>query len=297
MSNSLLIHKLNSAINSQMCAFLSQVATKYGMDLEPLESDWSKFSGMKPKTKKPTGPSLADLRAKCKKLDIPSAGTKVILQDRIDAFERGEIQTITARREAKKKTKEESKPKTKPKTKTKKKSKDSSKSNSSSKSTSSTSSNTSVASLKEQLKEAGLPRTGNKAALEHRLAEHNESIKSGKVNYHTWKIGKLRQEMKNRHLKIKPGTNKDQIVTILQDYDKNPTKKPENCSSDSSDTESSDCDSTSCSECSDSDCSSSDSEDDEQIEKLRKDLEKVKTKAKDGEKSWIKHPDGHWGPK
>ena len=277
MSNSVLIQKLNSTINSQMCSFLDTIAEKYGMTAENLKSDWSAFSGLKPKAPKPTGPKLSDLKIKCKELDIPSTGTKTILQDRIAAFERGEIQTITARREEKKAKLAEAKAmktESEDKVKSKKKSKSSKSSTKSTSSTSSSSSTESVKSLKEKLKSADLPCTGNKAALEKRLTEYQESVKSGKVNYNNWKIGKIRSELKDRKIKVNPGTKKEDMINLLKSDDKGASKKKKALVDYDSDSDCSDCES-SCSEC------DSDSEDEQE---------------NDGNK-WIKHSDGHWGPK
>jgi len=294
MSNSVLIQKLNSTINSQMCSFLDTIAEKYGMTAENLKSDWSAFSGLKPKAPKPTGPKLSDLKIKCKELDIPSTGTKTILQDRIAAFERGEIQTITARREEKKAKLAEAKAmktESEDKVKSKKKSKSSKSSTKSTSSTSSSKSTESVKSLKEKLKSADLPCTGNKATLEKRLTDYQESVKSGKVNYNNWKIGKIRSELKDRKIKVKPGTKKEDMITLLKSDDNGASKKKKALvdydSESESELDSDDCSGCSDNECdgcgSDSDCSDCDSDSDDEQEN-------------DGNK-WIKHSDGHWGPK
>lgn len=286
MSNAVIINKfqetLNKAINSQMCSFLDSIAEKYGMTADNLKTDWSSFCGMKPKAPKPTGPKLSDLKSECKSLDIPSTGTKTILQDRIDAFKRGEILTITARREEKKATLAEAKAMTgEDKVKTKKKSK----SKSSNKSTASTSSNKStesVKSLKEKLKKVELPCTGNKAALEKRLADYADSVKSGVVNYDTWKIGKIRSELKDRKIKVKPGAKKDDMIKLLKKDDKGVSKS--NIVNYDSCSDCSDC-SESCSDCSGSDCSESDSGSSDSESENEDDYK------------WVKHSDGHWGPK
>jgi hypothetical protein len=296
MSNPVLLNKLNSAINSQMCAFLSQVSTKYGMDISTLESDWSNFSGMKPKIKKMSGPKLSDLKAKCKELDIPSAGTKGVLQDRIDAFSRKEIDTITAGREKRKAERALKKESEEPKKKVKKEKKK----KSSTKSTSSSKSGSSISDLKEQLKDAGLPRTGNKAVLQQRLDEHSDSLKSGKVNYHTWKIGKIRSELKDRGGKIKPGMKKEELVGLLTESDLGTKSLSKSHVKDSDSDECSGCSDSECDECeTDTDCSDcetdSDSDsDDENSEKMLKSLQK---ELKIGERTWTKHDDGHWGPR
>ena len=202
MSNTALITKLNTAINGQMCAFLDTIADKYGMTSDNLKSDWANFSGMKPKAKKHSGPKLSDLKSKCKELDIPTSGTKTILEDRIAAFERGEIKTITQTRDEKKAAKEvkaSSEKKEKKEKKDKKgkkrssgksskssKSSKSNKSSTSTKSSKSTSSGASLSELKSQLKAAGLPRTGNKAELDKRLAKFKAEQADGKVNYNAW---------------------------------------------------------------------------------------------------------------
>tara|TARA_A100001015_G_scaffold183297_1_gene203962 strand:- start:107 stop:736 length:630 start_codon:yes stop_codon:yes gene_type:complete len=208
MSNTALITKLNTAINGQMCAFLDTIADKYGMTSDNLKSDWANFSGMKPKAKKHSGPKLSDLKSKCKELDIPTSGTKTILEDRIAAFERGEIKTITQTRDEKKAAKEvkaSSEKKEKKEKKDKKgkkrssgksskssKSSKSNKSSTSTKSSKSTSSGASLSELKSQLKAAGLPRTGNKAELDKRLAKFKAEQADGKVNYNGWKLPKIK---------------------------------------------------------------------------------------------------------
>jgi hypothetical protein len=291
-----------------MCAFLDTIADKYGMTPDNLKSDWANFSGMKPKAKKHTGPKLSDLKSKCKELDIPASGTKTILQDRIAAFERGEIKTITQTRDEKKaakallKASEEKKEKKSKKRSSGKstKSSKSSKSSTSTKSSKSTSSGSSLSELKSQLKAASLPRTGNKADLVKRLEKFKADQADGKINYNSWKLPKIKDELKTRSIRIKAGINKEDMIKLLQDDDagrkvdrqkprskktkpvKNkPVKKTklvdydsdsDSCSSCYSDT----C-SDSCSSCYSESESESDSESDEleaavALEKLRKQL-------------------------
>lgn len=272
MSNTALITKLNSAINGQMCAFLDTIADKYGMTSDNLKSDWANFSGMKPKAKKHTGPKLSDLKLKCKELDIPASGTKTIIQDRIAAFGRGEIKTITQTRDEKKaekallKSSEEKKEKKGKKKGKKRSSGKSSTSSKSSKSSKSTSSGASLSELKAQLKAAGLPRTGNKAELDKRLAKFKADQADGKINYDGWKVAKIREELKDRSITVKAGLNKEGMVKLLQDDDagiKVAKSKPKSKSKSKKTTKKLvDYDSDSCSDCSDytdtcSDCSDS----------------------------------------
>jgi transglutaminase/protease-like cytokinesis protein 3 len=186
---------------------------------------------MKPKAKKHSGPKLSDLKSKCKELDIPTSGTKTILEDRIAAFERGEIKTITQTRDEKKaakelkasseKKKKEKKGKKRSSGKSSKSSKSnkSSKSSTSTKSSKSTSSGASLSELKSQLKAAGLPRTGNKAELDKRLAKFKAEQADGKVNYNGWKLPKIKDELKTRMVKVKAGLNKEAMIKLLQDDD------------------------------------------------------------------------------
>ena len=69
------------------------------MTSDNLKSDWASFSGMKPKAKKHTGPNRFDFEVEVYLTTYQLLGSKTILQDRIAAFERGEIKTITQTRE------------------------------------------------------------------------------------------------------------------------------------------------------------------------------------------------------
>ena len=55
--------------------------------------------------------------------------------------------------------------------------------------------------------------------MDKRLAKFKEDQASGKINYNSWKLPKIKEEIKTRSIRIKAGVNKEEMIKLLQDDD------------------------------------------------------------------------------
>ncbi|MAJ43684.1 MAG: hypothetical protein CMF96_02930 [Candidatus Marinimicrobia bacterium] len=240
MSNSTLSTKLASFINGQMTGFLNEISKEYKIDESELLEKWSSYTGLKPKVKKSkrTGPSIIELRQKLKSVGLKTSGKKSDLEERLAAFDRGELKpAVLDRAKA---------------------------------IASGDHSVMTIKMLKEKLKELGRKTSGKKEELLKRLSEpeSDNDSKSGSgddedSDYTSWTVKKIKDEMKQRGLKGKVGEKKVDLVQRLKEDDHNGMSdryvSESDCESDSD--SDSDCESTDC---------ESDSEDDEPIQKKKK---------------------------
>lgn len=262
MSNSTLSTKLAGFINSQMTDFLSVIAKDYKIDETEILDKWSSFTGIKKKTSKPksTGPNIIELRQKLKGIGLKTSGKKSDLEERLAAFEAGEIKPETA--EDKKQAVADG---------------DYSK--------------LTIKQLKEELKKKGHKTSGKKEELIKRMSEPvppiplSESDNDDSTDYNKWTVKKIKAELKTRGIKSKVGDKKDDLIDRLTDDDNSLSDKHVSDSDSDSET---DLDSDDCSGCSDSDCdgcgSDSDSDSDSEEQPKRK------------ESTWTKKKNGKWGP-
>ena len=263
MSNSTLSTKLAGFINSQMTDFLSVIAKDYKIDETEILDKWSSFTGIKKKISKPksTGPNILELRQKLKGIGLKTSGKKSDLEERLAAFEAGEIKPETA--EDKKQAVADG---------------DYSK--------------LTIKQLKEELKKKGHKTSGKKEELIKRMSEpvpsdnDSDSDNDDSTDYKKWTVKKIKEELKTRGIKSKVGDKKEDLISRLTADDNNGLSDKQVSDSDS-DSES-DLDSDDCSGCSDSDCDGCGSETDSDSDS--------EEKPKRKESTWTKKKNGKWGP-
>tara|TARA_Y100000591_G_C21823053_1_gene694837 strand:- start:245 stop:1039 length:795 start_codon:yes stop_codon:yes gene_type:complete len=260
MSNSTLSNKLAGFINSQMTDFLSVIAKDYKINETEILDKWSSFTGIKKKTSKPksTGPNIIELRQKLKGLGLKSSGKKSDLEDRLAAFEAGELKPETA--EDKKQAVADG---------------DYSK--------------LTIKELKAALKAKGHKTSGKKEELIKRMSEPvppiplGESDNDDSTDYNKWTVKKIKETLKSRGIKSKVGDKKEDLIKRLNDDD----AESDNTDSESSDSDSeSELDSDCCSGCSDNECDGCGSDSDSDVEEA----------PKRKESTWTKKKNGKWGP-
>ena len=80
-----------------------------------------------------------------------------------------------------------------------------------------------VKQLKDQLEIKGLKVSGKKEELVARLSnsdtESDTESESDEINYNTWTVKKIREELKTRGLKARKGDKKIDLVNILEEDD------------------------------------------------------------------------------
>ncbi len=263
MSNSTLSTKLASFINGQMTDFLSVIAKDYNINETEILDKWSSFTGIKKKTSKPksTGPNIIELRQKLKGLGLKSSGKKSDLQERLAAFEAGELRPESAEQKAKAVADGDY-------------------------------SKLTIKELKSALKQKGHKTSGKKEDLVKRMSEpvpsdsESESESDDSTNYKKWTVKKIKEELKTRGIKSKVGDKKEDLISRLTDDDKNSLSDKNVSDSDSE----SDLDSDACSGCSESECDGCGSETDSDVESSDEDEPKRK------ESTWTKKKNGKWGP-
>lgn len=252
MSNSTLSNKLAGFINSQMTDFLSVIAKDYKINETEILDKWSSFTGIKKKTSKPksTGPNIIELRQKLKGIGLKTSGKKSDLEDRLAAFEAGELKPETV--EDKKQAVADG---------------DYSK--------------LTIKELKEALKAKGHKTSGKKEELIKRMSEpvqsDSESDNDDSTDYKKWTVKKIKETLKSRGIKSKVGDKKEDLIRRLTEDD------DETDNSDSSDSGSeSELDSDCCSGCSDDDCDGCGSDSDSDVEEKPKRKESTWSKKKNG---------------
>ena len=258
MSNSTLSTKLAGFINSQMTDFLSVIAKDYKINETEILDKWSSFTGIKKKTSKPksTGPTIIELRQKLKGIGLKSSGKKSDLEERLAAFEAGEIRP---------EQKEEAV-------------------------ANGDYSKLTIKQLKEELKKKGHKTSGKKEELIKRMSEpvqsDSESDNDDSTDYKKWTVKKIKEELKTRGIKSKVGDKKEDLINRLTGDDNNSLSDKHVSDSDSDSDSESDLDSDECSGCSESECDGCGSDSDSDCE------EEPKRK----ESTWTKKKNGKWGP-